>query len=418
MTSAPERRPVFTVVMATYGRGRHILPSITSVLRQDLADFELLVIGDATTDETEAVVASVPDPRLRWLNLTTRFVSQSGPNNAGIEAAQGEIIAYLGHDDIWEPDHLSRLAALYRSANPPDFAVSGSILHLPNGVPGSEVLGLFGDDDDVGAYFLPPSSFSHRKSAIATTGPWRLPADCRAPVDMDLLQRALAAGLRFRSTGVVTVQKFSAAQRYLSYVRQTSDEQEAMLVDLDAPDHAGRIAALVEDARRRGTYMVKGLPDFSRFAPGELARQSTQRRGLTTVPLQALGGGVTLRHRHEQGALDWRKAPVLGLRRAKVNPRPRVLLPVTGGRARLSFLLACRKGAGLAPMVLSVNGQPQRVVPGRRWFGLVAWFARYRVEIGLSATEASILELQLPTPDIAGTGPRGYAIGPLRLSPA
>ena len=55
--------PRFTVVMATYGRGRHILPSVRSVLGQSLAEFELLVVGDACTDETAAVVGAVaPKP--------------------------------------------------------------------------------------------------------------------------------------------------------------------------------------------------------------------------------------------------------------------------------------------------------------------------------------------------------------------
>ena len=48
--------PLISVVMATWGRGRHILPSIRSALGQSFRDFELLVVGDACTDETEAVV--------------------------------------------------------------------------------------------------------------------------------------------------------------------------------------------------------------------------------------------------------------------------------------------------------------------------------------------------------------------------
>lgn len=107
MTAVP---PKVSVIMATWGRGRHILPSVLSVLQQDFPDFELIVVGDACTDETEAVVTGIGDPRVRWMNQTERCGSQAGPNNAGIAAAQAEIIAYLGHDDLWEPNHLTMVA--------------------------------------------------------------------------------------------------------------------------------------------------------------------------------------------------------------------------------------------------------------------------------------------------------------------
>jgi hypothetical protein len=409
--------PKVSVVMATYGRGRHILPSIRSVLAQTLPDFELLVVGDACTDETEAVVRAVGDPRVRWLDLGSRIGSQSGPNNAGIAAARAGVIAYLGHDDIWEPDHLSRLVAVLATTNPPDFAVSGAIFHLPNGIPGSLVTGLFDEDEDVAPYFFPPSSFAHRKAALELTGPWRMPMDCRAPVDEDLLLRALETGLRFRSTGAVTVHKFAAGHRYLSYLRQESDEQDAMLADLGTAGHAERVAALVDDARRLGCFMVKRSRDFSGFAPGELARQNAERKGLRPRAQTPLRGGITLRHGKEEGALDWRSVPVLGFRLNASNPRPRLLVPVTGGRARLRFAAACREAAALGPLLIQCNGAGVVARPGRRWFGLVAWFARYEAEIVLQPEGPTVLELHLSEEQRPIKRRRRLAIGPLRLDP-
>jgi Glycosyl transferase family 2 len=407
----------FTVVMATYGRGRHILPSVRSVLGQSLADLELLVVGDASTDETEAVVAGVGDPRVRWLNLATRVGSQSGPNNAGIAAARGRWIAYLGHDDIWEPDHLERLAKLFGLDDPPDIAVSGAIFHLPNGVPGSQVTGLFADGADVRRYFFPPSSFAHSREVVERLGPWRMPMEIRAPVDEDLLLRAVDAGLRFRSTGRVTVHKFAAGHRYLSYVRQESQEQEAMLADLGAPGHAARVAALVEEAKRLGSFMPESDRDFSGFAMGELARANAERKGLRLPPLLPLGPGLTLRHVREEAALDWRTTPVLGFRLHRRNPRPRVLVPVTGTRARLRFTLGCREAAALGPLTLVCNGETLVATPGRRWFGLVAWFARYEVEIGLLPDTPTVLELVLSDEQRPIRRKRRLALGPLHLRP-
>lgn len=409
--------PLVSVVMATYGRGRHILPSVRSVLGQTLADFELLVVGDACTDETEAVVRGLGDARVRWLNLATRVGSQSGPNNAGIAAARGAIIAYLGHDDIWEPDHLERMAALYRSGNPPDFAVSGAIFHLPNALPGSEVTGLFADGAEVRRFFFPPSSFSHPKTVIERLGGWRMPMEIRAPVDEDLLLRAVAAGMRFRSTGAVTLHKFAAGHRYLSYLVQSSDEQTAMLADFSDPGHVARVEAIVAAARASGSYMRGSDRDFSRFAPGELAQANAARKGLRGAAAVPLGRGAVVRHKVEQGILDWRDAPVLGFRLNGVNPRPKLLLPVTGGRARLCFFAACREPAALGPIALTVNGEAAVARPGRRWYGLIAWFARYEVEVPLRPDGPSVMELHLSETQRAIPKRRRLAIGTLHLRP-
>ena len=190
------RAPLFSVVMATWGRGRHIVPSIESVLAQSFAGHELIVVGDMCEDDTAGVVADFAAQRVRWINLAERCGSQSGPNNAGIAAARGEIIAYLGHDDIWEPSHLAELARIFQVDDAPDFGVSGLINHRPKGVAGSGVMGIFTDDNAKHRHFFPPSCFAHRKTVIDRIGPWRMPTEVRAPVDEDLLLRAAAANLR------------------------------------------------------------------------------------------------------------------------------------------------------------------------------------------------------------------------------
>lgn len=404
--------PRVSVVMATYGRGRHILPSIRSVLAQTLEAFELLVVGDACTDETETVVRAVADPRVRWLNLDKRVGSQSGPNNAGLAAARADVIAYLGHDDIWEPDHLARLEGLYQGGGT-DLVVSGTILHPPEGVDLVEIMGIFPDGSDVGQFFFPPSSFSHRREVIDRIGGWHLPETIARPVDDDLLHRATEAGLCFRSTGVVTVHKFTASQRYLSYLQPTSDEQEEMLDAMGRAGHGQRMAALIDAARAGGRFMRRTRSDPAAFAPGELYRQSLARRGAKAVPLVPLAKGAVVRHRVEPENLDWKTAPKLGFRRNWVNPRPRLLVPVTGGRASLRFLASCREAGALGPIAMLCNGERVLATPGRRWFGRIA---RYQAEIALRPDAPTVLELllgeaQRPAPR------RRLAIGPLHLRP-
>src|SRR5688572_29309589 len=96
--------PRITVIIATYNWSTVLPYSIGSVLGQSLTDFELLVIGDGCTDDSEQVVSGIGDPRVQWINIP-RHGHQSGPNNEGIRRARSGYIAYLGHDDLWLPHH-------------------------------------------------------------------------------------------------------------------------------------------------------------------------------------------------------------------------------------------------------------------------------------------------------------------------
>src|SRR3954452_8082281 len=113
MSDNPAAAPRVTVIIATYNWSAVLPYSIGSVLRQTFRDFELLVVGDGCTDDSEQVVTSIDDPRVRWINLPRNTRHQSGPNNEGLCHARGELIAYLGHDDLWLPHHLKSHVKMY-----------------------------------------------------------------------------------------------------------------------------------------------------------------------------------------------------------------------------------------------------------------------------------------------------------------
>ncbi len=99
------------MILPTYNWSTVLPFSIGSILRQTFTDFELLVVGDACTDDSAEVVSAIHDPRVRWINLSKNHGHQTGPNNEGLRQARGSIIAYLGHDDLWLPHHLEVLVA-------------------------------------------------------------------------------------------------------------------------------------------------------------------------------------------------------------------------------------------------------------------------------------------------------------------
>ncbi len=108
VTTEPSK-PLISIIMATYNRADIIGYSIKSVLYQSYQNWELIVIGDCCTDDTEAVVMSFNSDKIKFHNLSENFGEQSYPNSYGMKLAQGEYIAYLNHDDIWLPDHLDSL---------------------------------------------------------------------------------------------------------------------------------------------------------------------------------------------------------------------------------------------------------------------------------------------------------------------
>ena len=101
--------PKISVVIPTFNRAHLIGEAIESVLNQTFPDFELIVVDDGSTDDTQEVVHHFTDPRLKYLKLTNSGVSAA--RNTGIQACSGDIVAFLDSDDLWLPEKLERQMA-------------------------------------------------------------------------------------------------------------------------------------------------------------------------------------------------------------------------------------------------------------------------------------------------------------------
>jgi glycosyltransferase involved in cell wall biosynthesis len=109
VASVPD--PVVSVVIPTYNRAHLIGESIHSVLDQTYGDFELVVVDDGSSDDTEAVVRRFHDPRIRYIYQENQGIS--GARNTGIRNARGKYIGFLDSDDLWLPQLLEvQVAAL------------------------------------------------------------------------------------------------------------------------------------------------------------------------------------------------------------------------------------------------------------------------------------------------------------------
>jgi glycosyltransferase involved in cell wall biosynthesis len=279
-------KPVVTVITATYNWSSALRCAIESVLLQSFGDFEMLVVGDACTDDSGEVVASFGDPRLRWVNLEHRCGSQAGPNNHGATLARGEFIAYLGHDDIWYPTHLETVLRRARSARA-DVVHSVAVMYGPPGSGFRSTTGIFARGEFGDRDFGVPSAMLIRRDLLVRTGPWGDPATLAYPVDVEFQKRALARGAKFAATGELTVFKFNAAWRRNAYRERRCDEQRAMLtrirsgVDFRAAELVEVIRAYAAD--KAVTIEWSGPPEAgalerSRRYKGAVAAETPLRR--------------------------------------------------------------------------------------------------------------------------------------------
>jgi glycosyltransferase involved in cell wall biosynthesis len=96
-----------SVVIPTYNRAATLPRAIKSVLGQDYDNLELIIVDDASTDETAEVLSRVDDPRMRVI-VHEKNKGFAGALNTGGHAARGDIIAFQDSDDEWLDGKLSR----------------------------------------------------------------------------------------------------------------------------------------------------------------------------------------------------------------------------------------------------------------------------------------------------------------------
>lgn len=108
--------PVVSVLMPVFNAGVHLEPAIRSILDQDFADFELVIVDDASTDGSDQVIASFDDPRIRVVSNAENLGVVGAPNR-GLDLCRGRYIARMDADDVARPERLAVQVA-FMDANP------------------------------------------------------------------------------------------------------------------------------------------------------------------------------------------------------------------------------------------------------------------------------------------------------------
>ncbi len=104
--------PRVSIVIPTYNRRQYLQRAIDSVTAQVFTDFELLIVDDASTDDTASFVESFSDRRIRYHR---HDVNRGAPaaRNTGLRLATGEFVAFLDSDNEWLPQRIEKQVELF-----------------------------------------------------------------------------------------------------------------------------------------------------------------------------------------------------------------------------------------------------------------------------------------------------------------
>jgi len=96
------------VIMPAYNASAYIAATINSIVNQTVDAWELIIVNDASSDNTAAIVNTFvnKDRRIKLINLSKNFGAPAAPRNIGVRAAVGKWIAFIDDDDIWHPQKL------------------------------------------------------------------------------------------------------------------------------------------------------------------------------------------------------------------------------------------------------------------------------------------------------------------------
>jgi len=107
--------PTVSIILPTYNRAALIAKAVHSVLAQTFPDFELIIVDDASTDNSEDVIKHIADSRIRYI-VHEENRGGAAARNTGIKTAAGTFIGFQDSDDQWLPDKLAMQVRAFRSS--------------------------------------------------------------------------------------------------------------------------------------------------------------------------------------------------------------------------------------------------------------------------------------------------------------
>jgi len=112
--------PIVSIITPSFNAAKFIAETIQSVRNQTFENWEMIIVDDASTDNTEEVVKAVSegDPRIVFERLSNNS-GTAVARNRGLELSRGRFIAFLDSDDLWDPNKLELQLAFIEARKAP-----------------------------------------------------------------------------------------------------------------------------------------------------------------------------------------------------------------------------------------------------------------------------------------------------------
>ncbi|MEJ5330084.1 MAG: glycosyltransferase family 2 protein [Desulfobaccales bacterium] len=106
--------PLVSIIIPTYNRSHTILRSVNSVLHQTYRNFEIIIVDDGSTDNTEKLIMNLNSTQIKYIKHSINK-GAAAARNTGVIAAKGEYIAFQDSDDEWHPDKLRKQIDIFQN---------------------------------------------------------------------------------------------------------------------------------------------------------------------------------------------------------------------------------------------------------------------------------------------------------------
>jgi glycosyltransferase involved in cell wall biosynthesis len=106
------KQPQISVCMASYNGERYIAEQLESILSQLSAEDELIIVDDASTDQTREQIAATSDPRVRLL-VNEKNLGVLASFEKALSNSSGEIVFFSDQDDVWKPEKVSTILGVF-----------------------------------------------------------------------------------------------------------------------------------------------------------------------------------------------------------------------------------------------------------------------------------------------------------------
>lgn len=107
-----ENHPEVSIIIPTFNRAHSLPQAVESVLQQDFKEVEVIIIDDASSDDTQKIVRSYKDPRIKYIRLD-KNLGAAAARNAGIFVSKGKYIAFQDSDNVWMEGKLKKQMEMF-----------------------------------------------------------------------------------------------------------------------------------------------------------------------------------------------------------------------------------------------------------------------------------------------------------------